>query len=186
MRQQTNAELRVDIEELTERIRAIRIEQGLPPEPPKIKKFIGETLSFALVEEILPFRAIFVKYARLIAEGARPAIDTSKLARFDEIAHLLAASEVENVRDFARGVRSGLAAIERINRGEDISLSALNLHVKFLNYEGTYDYRSEEPAWARFERIKAEVAALKADGERYEAEIEAAKRIREEFANGEE
>ncbi|GGG15817.1 hypothetical protein [Paenibacillus aceti] len=85
----TNDELRVDIAALTERLRQIRIEQGLTPDPPEREDFVDIPLSLALVERLQPFRAIAVKYASILAAGQVTRIDMDKLVEYEEIAHML-------------------------------------------------------------------------------------------------
>lgn len=185
MRYETNEELRESIAELTERMRAERVERGLMPEPPE--PFIGETLSFALFEDMRSFRAIFAKYARLVTEGARPTIDLDKLAHYSEAARLANSSTDFHVKQFALGVKNGFSVMGRVNNGEDVSMIALSLILQFMSLENFYyDYQSSETYDGRRDRIMAEVAALKADEVRYAAEIEAAKKMREERYYGEE
>lgn len=177
-------EIERSIAEVTERVRHGRIDRGLPPEPPE--PFVDETLSFALLDDITPFRDIFVKYARLVAEGSKPPVTLAKLAHYGETASLLRYSMDDNVRRFASGVRIGLDIMERVNNGEDIGMITLSLALEFMTVNDMlyYDYQSAENAYSREERVKADVKALREDSERFTKEYdEAVRRLKEDYAD---
>ncbi|MDU7472099.1 MAG: hypothetical protein E7L01_01880 [Paenibacillus macerans] len=115
MRNMTNDEIRLDIAGLTERLRQIRIEKGLPPDPPEREDFVEIPLSLALVERLQPFRAIAVRYASILAAGQVARIDMDKLAEYAEMARVLNRSVGFFCSLHALGANGVLAAMKRIN-----------------------------------------------------------------------
>lgn len=89
MTYQTNAEIRSDIADLIARLREIRTEKGLPPEPLPRPELVEEPLAGALIKRLEPFRAIAVKYASLLADGRVAHVDVTKLERYRAYGRML-------------------------------------------------------------------------------------------------
>ena len=83
-------ELRSSLAELSEQVRAERLERGLPAEPPP--DFVGIPLSIALIRRLEPFQRIAVKYLAILAEGTIHRVDTNKLVQYREYAEVLSKS----------------------------------------------------------------------------------------------
>lgn len=115
----SNAELRTDIVDLTERIRTIRIEQGLTPDPLPRPKVVGITLSLALVERLQPFNAIAIKYASILAQGEVTRIDTDRLSDYEKYAQLLHYSTGTFCAVHSLGARWAFQVIRRVNEAID-------------------------------------------------------------------
>lgn len=173
----TNDEIRTDIAGLTERLRQIRIEQGLAPDPPEREDFVEIPLSLALIERLQPFRAIAIKYASILAAGQVMRIDTEKLSEYAEIARVLNRSVGFFSRLYARGADGVMAAMEHINtlidagRIEEINTSEKMRGVHFCiewmtKDEGlrhdAFDHRDKykEDARIEAERLLSDPAAL--------------------------
>ncbi|OMF73031.1 hypothetical protein [Paenibacillus glucanolyticus] len=177
MRYETNEEIRDSIAELTERLRQIRIERGVPEEAPE--DFVEETLSFALYNRLLPFKKIAVKYASIIAEGGAPTVDLAKLEEYRLIAALLSKSKVDTLSWFAAGLGEILTHMKRINdlvNSDEYDgptrndLSSLSLAVSFTDMGDVYhDYQSTETFYDRKQRIAAEIEHMDFDKEYAEA-----------------
>ncbi|WP_199925471.1 hypothetical protein [Paenibacillus bouchesdurhonensis] len=179
MSHMTNDELRVDTAALTERLRQIRIEQGLSPDPPERKRCVEMPLSLALVERLQPFRAIAVKYASILAAGQVTRIDTDKLAEYAEIAGLLAHSVGFFSGIHALGASATLDMMNHINgmidagKSDEINISdeMRKLHIyigwftkddglghDIFNQHGKHDMTVRKEA----ERLLSDPAALQA------------------------
>jgi len=105
--------MRVDIEDLKERIRQHRIERGLPLEPPE--KFVPVPLSIILAERVQPFISIAVKYASILADGTLYRVDTSKLDHYRRDAELLSMSKGLWCSLVGGGVRGAIRIMEQVN-----------------------------------------------------------------------
>jgi hypothetical protein len=179
-------ELKEKIAEMSERNRRAREEAGLPPEDPE--DFVGETLSFYLLEELLPFRNIFVKYGRMVTEGTYTRIDLEKLATYKRYSTLLGYSKVDEVKNFATGVRMGLSVMKRVNEAIDNGdpkdtidiawvLSMTSLVITLLStkrHEFYYDINRDGTHYDASKRIDTDLATLRADPERLQTEIDTA------------
>lgn len=115
----TNEQIRSDIADLTERIRQIRVEQGLPPDPLPRPKAVSIPLSLALIERLEPFKAIVIKLASILAQGRVTRIDTGKLAQYEEYARLLRYSRGDWCAIHAMGAQGAFSIIERMNHAID-------------------------------------------------------------------
>ncbi|WP_223068109.1 hypothetical protein [Paenibacillus caui] len=111
----TNDQLRSDIAQLTERLRQIRIEQGLPPEPLPRPQIVELPLAGALIKRLEPFKAIAVKLASILAQGHVTRVDVSKLEQYREYERLLYYSHGLRGAHYATGVRIVFGEIKRIN-----------------------------------------------------------------------
>lgn len=115
----TNEVLRTDIADLTERLREIRIEQGLSPEALPRQQIIGITLSLALVERLQPLKAIAIKYASILAQGEVPRIDTDRLKEYEDYAQLLHYSKGTFCAVHSLGARWAFQVIRSVNEAID-------------------------------------------------------------------
>lgn len=115
----TNDELRVDIAELMERLRQLRIEKGLPPKPLPRPQIVGLPLAGALVKRSAPFKAIAVKLASILTQGHAIRIDVSNLEQYREYELLLRYSHGKWGWFFATGIFIVFQEIERINSAID-------------------------------------------------------------------
>lgn len=115
----TNEELRNDIADLTEKIRQVRIEQGLSPEVLPRPQIIGITLSLALVERLQPFNAIAIKYAAILAQGEVTRIDTDRLREYEDYAQLLHYSKGTFCAVHSLGARWAFQVIRSVNEAID-------------------------------------------------------------------
>ncbi|SFS76365.1 hypothetical protein [Paenibacillus sp. 453mf] len=134
---QSNAEIIVNIEELKERIRQTRIEQGLDPEPKQWPKFMDEELSIALTNRIQPFRAIVIKYASILAQGQLMNLDVCKFEIYRDYARLLRFSCEFLYSIPGLGVVTALNVIEKINGDIDNgTVDTINVsgHVRTLRH----------------------------------------------------
>lgn len=125
---QTNDEIRLDIAGLTERIRQIRIDQGHPPDLIPSPEVVSIPLSLAIIERSEPFKAIAIKYAKVLAEGTAPRVDTDKLAQYEEWGRLLSYSKGFWCRWYGTGIRGLIGVIKRVNQAiddEDESLDVM-------------------------------------------------------------
>lgn len=115
MKYETNDQIRTSIDDLTERLRLARIEQGLPPEAKPRPETVEMPLSLALVERLQPFRAIAIKYAAILAAGQVTRINTDRLEEYEEIVRLLRCSVGFWCGLHALGAGSSLATMKRLN-----------------------------------------------------------------------
>lgn len=115
----TNAQLQADIAQLTERVRAIRIEQGLPADPLPRPEVVDLPLSLALIDRLQPFRAIAVKLATILAQGQTARIDTGKLEKYAEYGRFLNYSRGFWCRIHSTGAHGALSVINRMNSAID-------------------------------------------------------------------
>ncbi|OZQ66556.1 hypothetical protein [Paenibacillus odorifer] len=115
----TNDELRADIAQLTERLRAIRVEKGLSADPLPRPRVVEIPLSFALIDRLQPFKAIVVKLATILAQGQTARIDTGKLEKYAEYGRLLAYSRGTWSFFHSWGVHGAFSIIERMNSAID-------------------------------------------------------------------
>lgn len=188
MKYETNDQIRSSIAELTERLRQIRIEQGLPPEAKPRPRVIDIPLSLALVERLQPFRAIAIKYASILAAGQVTRIDTDKLAEYEGLARLLRCSVGFWCGMHALGAGSALAIMKHLNTmidegkaGEiNISDEMRKLHIFIgwmtkdsgLNHDlfdeyGKYDTNARQEA----RRLLSDPAAMQAEIDAARAQI---------------
>ncbi|AKG35639.1 hypothetical protein [Paenibacillus durus] len=184
MTRQTNEELRSDIAELTERIRQIRIEQGLPTDPLPRPEVVEPQVAAAIVHRLAPFKAIAVKLAAILAQGQLPRIDVSKLEKYREYGRMLNYSYGMFAPFYASGVHSVFCELERINAAIDEGQTAdfdVNSAMRRLHFDisalmedrsisqwGMYDkyggsYTEERKA------AEAEMKRLIADDEAFQA-----------------
>ncbi|MEK4115617.1 hypothetical protein NST44_05365 [Paenibacillus sp. FSL W8-0919] len=119
MKYESNEQIRSSIDELTERLRQIRIEQGLPPEAKPRPKVVDIALSHAIIERLEPFKAIVIRYASLLAQGQFTRIDVEKLTKYEGYFHLLGKSKGFFSAMYGWGAYSALEAIKRINDAID-------------------------------------------------------------------
>lgn len=188
MKYDTNNQIRSSIAELTERLRQIRIEKGLPTEAKPRPKTVGIPLSLALVERLQPFRAIVIKYASILAAGQVTRIETEKLAEYEEMAKLLGHSVGSWCGIHALGARSSLAIMNYLNamidegRASEINISdeMRKLYIAIgwmtkddgLNHDlfdeyGKYDMDARREAM----RLLSDPSALKAEIDAARAQI---------------
>lgn len=174
----TNDEIRVDIVGLTERIRQIRIDQGLPLDPKPEPKVVSIPLSLAIIERSETFKAIAIKYAKVLAEGTAPRIATDKLAQYEEWGRLLSYSKGFWCGWYGTGVRGLIGVIKRVNQAIDdedeiLDVMATMRRVHFfisscITRESTridaYDYHRETGVYpnAEKERLLSDPAAFQA------------------------
>lgn len=119
MAYQTNEEISVDIADLTERLRQIRVDKGLPHDPKPRPKIVDIALSHAIIDRMGPLKAIVIKYASLLSQGQFTRIDTDKLAKYEDYSHLLGRSKGFFSAIYGWGAYSALEAIKRINEAID-------------------------------------------------------------------
>lgn len=158
MAYQTNEEIHTSIADLTERLRQIRVEQGLPAESRPRPKFVDIPLTMALIDRLEQFKAIVIRYANILAQGQFTRIDTGKLAKYRQYAELLSYSTGFFSGIYGTGARAALACMERINQaiedGRTDMLSAteearhLHYDIGFMSKDDglrsdAYDYRME-------------------------------------------
>ncbi|OMD44299.1 hypothetical protein [Paenibacillus odorifer] len=115
----TNTQLQADIADLTERVRAIRVEKGLPADPLPRPRSVDIPLSLALIDRLQPFKAIVVKLATILAQGQTARIDTGKLEKYAEYGRLLAYSRGTWSFLHSWGVHGAFSIIERMNSAID-------------------------------------------------------------------
>ncbi len=119
MRHMTNDEIRLDIAGLTERLRQIRIEKGLPPDPLPLPQIVDLPLAGALIERLKSFKPIAVKYAAILAEERLTWVDVSKLEHYARYARILGYSKGLFGGFYASGVRMMFNLMEHVNRAID-------------------------------------------------------------------
>lgn len=138
MAYQTSEEIRTSIADLTERLRQIRVEQGLPAEPRPRPKFVDIPLTMALIDRLEQFKAIVIRYANILAQGQFTRIDIDKLAKYRQYAELLSYSAGFFSGIYGTGARAALACMERINQaiedGRTDMLSATE-EARHLHYD---------------------------------------------------
>ncbi|GIP21066.1 hypothetical protein [Paenibacillus sp. J22TS3] len=179
-RYETDDQLRTSIADLTERLRQIRIENGLPPDAPKRERSVDIPLSLALVDRLHRFEVIAIKYTSLMAQGHAQRIDLSKLEEYAETAKLLGRSKGFFFTMIGLGVRGILDTMRHVNKtleegpdSLDINECMRRLHwaIELLRdrNEGTrhdtYEYRNEHgvPPKAEADRLLSDPAALQAE-----------------------
>lgn len=134
----TNAELQTDRDRLTETIRAIRVEQGLPADPLPRPIIVEPPLTAAIIHRLAPFRAIAVKLAAILAQGQLTRVDVSKLEQYREYGRMLNYSYGIFAPLYATGVHSVFCELERINEAIDGGLTAefdVNSAMRRLHFE---------------------------------------------------
>ncbi|GGG08713.1 hypothetical protein [Paenibacillus aceti] len=186
----TNDELRVDIAALTERLRQIRIEQGLTPDPPEREDFVDIPLSLALVERLQPFRAIAVKYASILAAGQVTRIDTGKLGEYVEAVRLLDHSVGFFCGVHALGAGAVLDTMKHITemidagRTEEINVSdemrKIRIYIEWMTKDDSLDHDLLDQYGKYDMDAKKEARRLLADPDALQAAIDAANKIIEE------
>lgn len=169
----------VDIADLTERLRQIRVDKGLPPDTKPRPKIVDIALSHAIIDRMEPFKAIVIKYASLLAQGKFVPIDTDKLAKYREYADFLRYSTGLISGVYGMGASAALSCMDRINLaiadGTTDMLSAteqarhLHYDIGFMSRdEGmrheAYEYRQEtgESPEGKYDDEAAFQAALEA------------------------
>lgn len=190
MRHMTNDEIRLDIAGLTERLRQIRIEKGLPPDPPEREDFVEIPLSLALVERLQPFRAIAVRYASILAAGHVARIDTDKLAEYAEMARLLDFSKGFWCRLHGSGANGVLSVMKRLNalidagRTEEIDTNGAMRGVHFCIELMTKDEGLRHDLFDQYGKYdmdaRKEAERLLSDPDALQAAVDEAKRKLEE------
>ncbi|WHX49115.1 hypothetical protein QNH46_24260 [Paenibacillus woosongensis] len=190
MTHMTNDELRVDIAALTECLRQIRIEKGLPPDPPERKQRVEMPLSLALVERLQPFRAIAVKYASIIAAGQVTRIDTDRLAEYAELARLLSHSVGFFSGIHALGARAALDIMNHINelidagKSDEINISdemrKLHIYIGFMTKDDGLGHDLFDQGGKHDMDARKEAERLISDPAALQAAIDAANKIIEE------
>ncbi|MGO4372083.1 hypothetical protein AB4Z21_15165 [Paenibacillus sp. MCAF20] len=184
----TNSEILSDIEDLTQRIRQHRIEQGLLPEPKRIDPFVSVGLSNAIMDRLQPFVRIAVKYTALLADGVLHRLDTSAFAEYRQYAETLCFS-----RSFwgkysgALGVICMLRVMDNVNTAadEDIHIPevlrtahfAIEWMRKGYGDDGIhFPDETPEEGKARRQANSDEYKRLKADSDAFDAEYAEARR----------
>lgn len=158
MRYDTNDQIHASIADLTERLRAVRIEQGLPEEPPERVEFVDIPLSLVLIDRLQTFRAIIVKYASVLASGEVTRIDTNKLTEYTQMGRLLSHSKGFFSGLHSIGITGALSIINRVNEAidtgktEDLDINGAMRQLHFcvgfmtrddgIRHDG-YDYEDE-------------------------------------------
>lgn len=146
MAYQTNKEIRVESADLTERLRQIRIDKGLPPDPEPRPKIVDIALSHAIIDRMEPFKAIVIKYASLLSQGKFVSIDTDKLAKYREYADFLRYSTGLISGVYGMGASAALSCMDRINQaitdGTADMLSATE-QARHLHYDIGFMSRDE-------------------------------------------
>ncbi|WP_342437815.1 hypothetical protein NSS79_34080 [Paenibacillus sp. FSL L8-0436] len=115
----TNAELQSDLDRLTETLRAVRIEQGLPADPLPRPIIVEPPLSAAIVHRLAPFKAIAVKLAAILAQGQLTRVDVNKLEQYRDYGRMLNYSYGIFAPLYSTGVHSIFCELERINEAID-------------------------------------------------------------------
>lgn len=182
---ETNEEIAAKTEELRQRVAAIRIAEGKPPEPPE--DFVPIPLGIILAEQLTPFYRIAVQYAAVIASGTLVPVDTSKLEEYRETTKLAGMCYGHYVRIIASGVGAVLRTMDKINvaieegRQEEIDVTReLRMLDHFLNrmnkspWSDSTDHKNDKPYHIQQAEMKEEVERLKNDSEAYRAELNAA------------
>ncbi|MCM3560901.1 hypothetical protein M4D57_20260 [Brevibacillus borstelensis] len=182
---ETIDEIQAKTEELRQRVAAIRIAEGKPPEPPE--NFVPIPLGIILAEELAPFYKIAVQYAAVIASGALVRVDTTKLAKYRETAKLASMCVGFNVGLIGSSVERVLHTMDKINaaidegREGDVDIARemrmLDHFLHFMSYspwDDAHDYRSPKTYYDQLMEMRAEVERLKNDPEAYQAELDAA------------
>ncbi|MEK5420161.1 hypothetical protein [Paenibacillus sp. FSL L8-0708] len=175
----TNEELRIDIAQLTERVRAIRIEQGLSVDPLPRPRVVDIPLSLALIDRLQPFRAIAVKLASILAQGQTARIDTSRLEKYAEYGRLLSCSRGTFSAFHSWGVQGAFSIIERMNSAIDNgevadfdtndAMRRIHYAIGYMTRESgicndSHGYYTETGVWPRAEkeRLLSDPDALQA------------------------
>lgn len=140
-----------EIQALTERIAAIvrqgRIDRGLPPESPP--DFVELPLSFILVDRVMPFKAIAVKYAAILADGTPVKVDVDSLYEtYGLSAQLLSESVGCHCGSMGGSALGILKIMKRINNAidngtiaeVDISAQVRTLHLSIKMMDGDVHY----------------------------------------------
>ncbi|MBE0335583.1 hypothetical protein [Paenibacillus sp. 23TSA30-6] len=157
-----------DVARLTERIRKLRIEQGLDQYPKLVPKFVSTPLAWSIIGRLKPFTAIVVKYARLLAEGEVTRIDTDRLSQYVEYAKLLKHAEEELYGVPGWGVRLSLGVINRVNNAVDedkldtldINAQVRSLHIA-LKWLTSRDTMKKVGAFSDEETFQSAIADVK-------------------------
>lgn len=157
-----------DVARLTERIRKLRIDQGLDPDPKPVPRFVSTPLALAIIGRLKPFTAIVVKYARLLAESEVTRIDTDKLSRYVECANLLRYAEEKFYSVPGLGVRLSLGVINRVNNAIDedkldtldINAQVRRLHIA-LKWLTSRDTLKKAKVFSDEETFQAVIADVK-------------------------
>lgn len=165
-----------DVARLTERLRQIRIDQGLDPDPKPVPKLVSTPLALAIIGRFKPLTAIMVKYARILAEGEVTRIDTDRLSQYVEYANLLRYAEEKFYSAPGLGVRLSLGVINRVNNAIDedtldtldVNAQVRRLHIA-LNWLTRRDTLKKVGAFSEEETFQAAIADVK---KRIEGETE--------------
>lgn len=194
MARQTNEEIRIDTAALAERLRQWRIEQGLPPEPKRVKPFVSIPLSLILLERLQPFVQIAVKYTALLAGGTVHRIDTAAFDKYREYAEILQGSCGTWCKWSSTGFLGMLKTMEKVNTTaeDDFHLSDIlrlaHFEIEMMRHDTRGDMweiiddkvrNNSVTIGAEIERLKNDPAAFQAE---YDAALEQLKQLGEDFA----
>ena len=168
-----NAQLSVEVGRLSEQIRQIRVEQGLPPEPNRIEPFVSIPLSMVLIDKLEPFLRIAVKYTSVLAAGTLHRIDTKAFAQYREYAEVLSCSEGLWCRWSASGYRWMLQLMDHINAASDEELLLTHLSRRALFCIEMMRHDTSSDCWEN-NITNEDIDRLKNDPAAYEAEYTAA------------
>ncbi|URJ43970.1 hypothetical protein MF628_003634 [Paenibacillus polymyxa] len=157
-----------DVARLTERIRKLRIDQGLGPYPKPIPKLVSTPLALDIIDRLKPFTAIVVKYARILASGEVTRIDTDRLSQYVEYAKLLKHAEGELYGVPGFGVKLSLGVINRVNNAIDedkldtldINAQVRSLHIA-LKWLTSRDTMKKAEVFSDEETFQAAIADVK-------------------------
>ncbi|MGQ3479169.1 hypothetical protein [Paenibacillus sp. TY11] len=158
----------IDVARLTERLRQIRIDQGLDPYPKPVPKFVSTPLALAIIGRLKPFTAIVVKYARILAEGEVSRIDTDRLSQYVEYARLLKHAEERLCGVPGLGVELSLGVINRVNNAIDedkldtldVNAQVRSLHIA-LKWLTSRDTMKKAGAFSDEETFQAAIADVR-------------------------
>lgn len=161
----TTEEYRELADRLGEQVRQARIDRGLPPESPP--DFVDIPLSFIIAERLLPFKAIAVKYAAIIAEGKLIRVDITNLASYEQDAQILSESKGMFCGLIGSAVFRIIRTMRRVNKAieagntEELNPVDIVRHVYFDVGFLNRDYTMDANDYAVFERTgkPREVAA---------------------------
>ncbi|GAB6927110.1 hypothetical protein JCM10914A_10930 [Paenibacillus sp. JCM 10914] len=185
MKYETNDQIRTRIDELTERLRQIRIEKGLPPVPLPRPQIVEFPLTAAIARRLGPFKAIAIKLASIVAQDQLTGIDVNKLERYREYERLLYYSHGKWGAFYATGIRLVLSEINTINKAieeDQTDYFDFNRAMRILHFAlSTFLDNDYKIGWDMFDAYggyteglraaEAEMKRLIADDEAFQAAI---------------
>lgn len=173
------------IVDLDNRIRADRIERGLPPEAPE--KFLPVTHSIILCEQLAPVYPIIVKYTKLTYESVTLIpFDTSYFDKYRDTIDLLLLTVSTECLIYAAGLKDAINTIEQANEAlvnGDIDKDPIKVATRLylcLSIMGdkpptidcAYDHKSDESFYKQIIPYKEEYERLTTDEALFNAEVE--------------